>query len=140
MTLTELYTNITREAAPAADLEYSLTVEDPRRRQAIRLLLKGKSYREIGDRMDISHGSAQSLVKLALLAMRKRLLDLPRYHRTGHPGPGPAALAARWPPPPTPKRTGRPPLPNRCPCGIMTRDRASKRNHRCQSVTAAPKL
>jgi hypothetical protein len=28
---------------------------------------------------------------------------------------------------------GRPALEDRCPCGIMTRDRAEKRNHNCQA-------
>lgn len=29
---------------------------------------------------------------------------------------------------------GRPFNPNRCPCGKMTKDRAEKRNHKCQSI------
>jgi DNA-directed RNA polymerase specialized sigma24 family protein len=55
----------------------------PDQRTALELRAEGATYRDIGRITHRTHGSARDLVTRALMAMHKRIAQLPRYHRTG---------------------------------------------------------
>jgi DNA-directed RNA polymerase specialized sigma24 family protein len=85
-TLPTLCQRYAGEDATARELAAALRTLAPRRRRAMELYCDGLSLRQLGRKLRVSHGSARSLIRLAIRAAFKAARSLPRY-TAGHPGP-----------------------------------------------------
>jgi DNA-binding NarL/FixJ family response regulator len=85
MTLIDLYRNYAGSSATRPQLLAALQHDTPRRRKIVMQHSEGKSQRDIGAKLGITQGSVRSAVRLAMLAARKRIEGLPRYHEQGRP-------------------------------------------------------
>ena len=89
--LAELYHSATGERLSPAILEQELARERTPHRRIGRMHCEGSTGGEIGAKLGITRSSVRSSLLLTMRAIRKRALDLPRYHQRGHPGPPAAA-------------------------------------------------
>jgi DNA-directed RNA polymerase specialized sigma24 family protein len=69
---------------------------DARRRRILRRRLEGATLAQIAAEEGCTHGSAASVIRKAMEAVRKAIAGEPRFNRIGHPGRGgtPANRAA----------------------------------------------
>ena len=80
VTVTELYRSRTGDQQPhQRTIDAALRRLSPRSQGIVRATAAGDSLRIVAERLQISHGSVQSSLKLALAAMHKSINHLPRY-------------------------------------------------------------
>lgn len=82
-----MYYVSTGDPAPAGDIAAALAELPNRARRAIELRATDHTWRQVGQKLHVTAGAAQSLVRRAFNRANKRMLDLPRYHQIGHPPP-----------------------------------------------------
>jgi hypothetical protein len=87
LSLLLLYTSITGDVPPPGDLTRELAAETPRRQRAVMLRALHTTWHDIGLDLGLTRQAAQRLVDRTMRAIYKRLLQLPRYDRIGHPPP-----------------------------------------------------
>lgn len=89
---TKLYCESTGDPAPRRDIAAALEQLPQRHRRAIELRAAGSAWRQVAQKLHVTTGAADSLVRRAFNRIVKQLLGLPRYHQIGHPPPMKAKL------------------------------------------------
>jgi len=131
----KLYYESTDDRAPTPDFAAALDELPHRTRRAIELRAAHYPWRHIAQKLHVTTGAADSLVRRAFNRINKTLLNLPRYHQIGHPPPMKtkphdphAAVAAAQQPKVTrklahtihpPPRDARGRIPKRAPAGEL---------------------
>lgn len=82
-----LYYESTGDPAPLAELIPAVDQLPHRQRRAIELRAAGLPWRQVGHKLHLTTGGAAALVRRAFNRANKQMLNLPRYHRIGHPPP-----------------------------------------------------